>query len=610
MDRSTRIVGKPKGPLQRRAALIAWVTLLTVAVVLDAVWLIDDRASPNYPLVVGAGLAAGVAMGMLLAYVWDRHAGRLTRVSDVEAATGRPVLRVIPAMRLEGADRVAVSANQPVEGQRAYGVLAAGLADTLRQSGANCVLITSPTRGAGRTTTAVNLATLLAAEEGLRVALLSADPNGEGVDEMLGLQRQPGLTELLDGSSSLNSALQPGGVDRLSVLTAGGPSDEALGKSIDELARLLDRLTKSVDLIVIDAPPVLGGPEVVLMAQDVDLVLLVVDKRRGQRADASLAVTYLGHVQDRLVGCVANDPGPRRSRRPRTVPAPAPDPAASPSVPVGRVATATAAGPWLRRGIGGAASAVGAVEGSVRGGARAVRGRVASAASPRALKRLPWAGVIATAVAVAMVFSTVWWLTYDGSTEAQDRPEAPDTSLVTTAWSSQAAVVAATEECRSTWDAQTAPLEAAAKSLQQWQVHFDAMSRLVAGKITLAQANAFWARTRVQAAQKVHRFHTADRAYTADRPACRTPDVARTANADLTALTACQHKVAQRDDTLGAARAAIDSWHHHVMDMNMLRAGTPSPARAVRLWSKSRRQGMAELGDYRSQLRQTDNRNC
>ncbi|MGH3462359.1 MAG: hypothetical protein ACRDP9_12865, partial [Kribbellaceae bacterium] len=68
------MIGKPRGLLQRRAALIAWVVVLTVAAVLDAVWLFsDDRASPNYPLVVSAGLIGGVALGLVLAYVWDRH---------------------------------------------------------------------------------------------------------------------------------------------------------------------------------------------------------------------------------------------------------------------------------------------------------------------------------------------------------------------------------------------------------------------------------------------------------------------------------------------------------------------------------------------------------
>jgi len=608
MDSSTRMMGNTKGLLQRRSALIAWVAVLTVAAVLNAVWLSsDDRASPNYPLVVGPALVGGLALGLLLAYLWDRHAGRLKHTSDVGAATGLPVLGVVPAIRLEGGERVAVTADRPAEGRQAYGILAAGLGDALWASGRTCLLITSPSRGAGRTTTAVNLSALLAAE-GMRVALVSADPNGEGVDEVLDLKRQPGLTDVLDGSSTLESALQPGGRERLSVLTAGGPSDEVPGKNLEKLARVLDRLTMQVDLVVIDAPPVLGGLAAVLLTQEADLVLIVVDVRHGKRSDAAAAVMHLGHVRDRLAGCVANDPGPRRTRRPGAAPVPAPDSGRTPMAVL--AATAVGAGLWLRRRGRSAGRGFGAAAGSARGAARTAGNKLASTASPRPLRRHPWAVAIATVLAVALVVSTVWWLGYDHNTEPQDEPAAPDPPLSATAPSSQTAAAAAIDECRSTKDAQTAPLETAKKSLHQWQTHVAAMNQLVAGKITLDQANAFWERTRIQAAHKVHRFHRADSAYRSGQHSCRTPGTERTADAGLAALTACQHDIAQRNDALQAARVAIDTWHHHVIDMNRLRAGTLSPARAVQLWNKYWKQGAAQLRHYRTQLQQTKNQHC
>jgi Mrp family chromosome partitioning ATPase len=529
-------------------------------------------------------------------------------------------------MRLKGADRVAVTASPPVGGRRAYGILAAGLGDTLWGSGTRCVLITSPTRGDGRTTTAVNLSALLA-EEGLRVGLVSADPNGEGVDEMLGLERKPGLAEVLDGSSSLDSALQPGGVERLRVLTAGGPSDEMVCQNLDKLARVLDRLTKKVDLVMIDAPPVLRGLETVLLAQEVDQVLLVVDLRHGKHSEAAAAVANLGHVRDRLVGCVANDPGTRRTRRAGAAPAvaPASGPAAEPapgrSVPAWLAAVAAAAagvGLWLRRGGRSAGGAVGTAADSARRATRTAPGKLASAAPLGAVRRRPWASVIATTLAVALLVSTTWWLSGDDNTQAQDGSAASDTSQAANAPPGQAAaappgqaaVAEAMDECRSTRDAQKAPLKTAKKSMRQWQVHITAMNQLVAGKITLDQANRFWEQTRLQAAHKVHRFHHADRAYQDGQHSCPLVITAANTEANQHALSACHHNIAQRNDTLRAARVAIDSWHHHVMDMNSLRAGTLSPARAIQLWNKYWKQGVEELHHYRTQLRQTDNQHC
>jgi hypothetical protein len=403
--------------------------------------------------------------------------------------------------------------------------------------------------------------------------------------------------------------LQPSGVDRLRVLAVGTPSGRGIvGYNLDDLAHLLDRLTTSVDLVVIEAPPVLGSLETVLLAQEVDLVLVAVDMRRGRQSDASLAVSYLAHVEDKLVGCVANDPGRRRYRRRIQAIAPTPEP--DRSARAGLVLAATGLMLRLRRSVGATAHAVGDAAGSARRTARALLVGLASAVHLRTLRRHRWVSMIATAVAVTVVISTAWWLSYDdGSTADQSDPEqTSDDHLAATVPSAQAAINAAMAGCRTNWDAQATPLEAAGASLQQWQVHIDAMNQLVAGKITLDQANVFWEQTRVQAAEKVERFLSADGAYTDGHYRCRTPG--RAENADQATLSACQHSIAQRDNALQAARVAIGTWHHHVMDMNMLRAGKMSPSRAVQLWLKSWKQGVDELKEYRTQLNQTNNERC
>ena len=137
-----------------------------------------------------------------------------------------------------------------------------------------------------------------------------------------------------------------------------------------------------------------------------------------------------------------------------------------------------------------------------------------------------------------------------------------------------------------------------------------ATNQLVAGKITLYQATAYWQRTRAHAARTVHRFHQADDAYQAGQHSCRPPDIADDPDASLAAFTACQHNIAQRDDTLRAARAAIDTWHHHLMDMNELRGRTMAPARAIQRWNTYWKHGAAELHHYHKQRRQTDNQSC
>jgi Mrp family chromosome partitioning ATPase len=581
-----------EGLLRRRALPIALITAVTVAVVVGL-----DSGSPVRAVV--EGLVIGIALGVGVAYGWDRYSDRLRTAADVEEATGLPVLATIPPTRAGDPNKSGVADDRFDEATQVYRRLAAEVAFDLNESGASCLMITSPVRRAGRTTTAVNLAARFAAN-GMTVALVSADARGSRVDQRLGLSPQPGLMEVLDGSSSLDEALQASGRSRLSVLAAGTPSERgAVRYSLDDLARVLDQLATRADLVVVEAPPVFGGVETLLLAQEVDLVLLAVDVRHGRRSDASTAVSYLGHVQDKLVGVIANDPGPRASFSLGVVPI---------------AAWWSRVRRGVRPGAGSVASTIAAAYGVVAAvPSRAIRSTKEALGS--AVERAPakgrrWAGAVAIAAAAAIVIAATWWAGSDGRSDAnQDGDQASDTSAQA-ALSLQDSVDAALEDCRSHWDAQSAPLGAAKVSMGQWHRHIGAMNQLVAGQITMNQASAYWAKTRVRAEQNVERFFDADSTYSAGDYSCPAPLPMLRADPDAAKLSDCRRAIAQREEAIQAARVAIETWHHHVMDMNMLQAGKLSPARAVRLWNKYWRQGAAEVHDYHGQLRQSLRQHC
>jgi hypothetical protein len=162
--------------------------------------------------------------------------------------------------------------------------------------------------------------------------------------------------------------------------------------------------------------------------------------------------------------------------------------------------------------------------------------------------------------------------------------------------------------CRTVELAQQAPMRAARPALDQWQVHVGAMNKLVAGTITLDQANAFWNQTRVGAARHVDAFLRAVHAYhrrgsgSCVRPE-QVPDTATT-------LYTCAAAVAVRDDALEAAKRAARTWKRHVGQMEMLRMGHLSPARATQMWLASWRAGQRQLTTYDHTLRATRGHHC
>jgi hypothetical protein len=64
-------------------------------------------------------------------------------------------------------------------------------------------------------------------------------------------------------------------------------------------------------------------------------------------------------------------------------------------------------------------------------------------------------------------------------------------------------------------------------------------------------------------------------------------------------LRACSVHVAAEARTLDAAQAAIDTWRHHVVDMDRLRLGKLSPSAATQMWLSMWQRGVQQIDAYR-----------
>lgn len=158
----------------------------------------------------------------------------------------------------------------------------------------------------------------------------------------------------------------------------------------------------------------------------------------------------------------------------------------------------------------------------------------------------------------------------------------------------------ALDGCRALYSLQRGVLDAARPAMRQWEVHIGAMNQLVAGKISLAQASAFWNSTRTQAAQRVRSFQSADRLFQSSTGSL-CPESAAPPSTASPELRTCIEAVAAGEATVQAARATMVTWSHHVRDMEHLRMGTLSPRLAQQMWQMTWRQGDAELRLYRSE---------
>ena len=246
---------------------------------------------------LGAGLVVGAA-----ATVFVESTNRQLRTTTEIARSARvPVLGAIPKSRaIRRFPRRALS--QPNVGS-AFRSLRAALFRSLPAEGKSIVVVTSAEEGAGKSTVAGLLAESMA-RVGRRVLLIDADLTRPSIARRFKLDVHRSLSAALRGTITVEAAMKKGWTDGLRVLTT--KADEEAGDLVaTKLPGVLSDALEHVDLIIIDAPPLIGSAEGKTIAPMGDGVLLVV--RTGTTQDPLFdALSSLETLRTPLIGVVAN----------------------------------------------------------------------------------------------------------------------------------------------------------------------------------------------------------------------------------------------------------------------------------------------------------------
>ncbi len=169
------------------------------------------------------------------------------------------------------------------------------------------LLVTSAAPGDGKTTTAANLAAAHA-EQGKRTLLIDGDLRRPSVHRNFNLPSVVGLSNALLGEISWREALvQTAALPHLYILPAGPPSRRASDLVGRGLAELLEEAAAEYDLVILDAPPLLGFAEPLQMATAVDGVLVVARAGRTSRKAVASVLATLTRLRAKVVGLVLNE---------------------------------------------------------------------------------------------------------------------------------------------------------------------------------------------------------------------------------------------------------------------------------------------------------------
>jgi len=169
------------------------------------------------------------------------------------------------------------------------------------------ILITSASPGEGKSTIAAHLALTHAAQR-QKTLLIDGDMRRPSVHRRFQLPGSIGLSNVLvSGLPWRDAVLTPVGMTHFDILPAGPPSHMAADLMGPGLTQLLDEASSEYDLIVLDAPPLLGFAEPLEMATAVDGVVVVTRAGQTPRKAAASVLAILARLRANTLGVVLNE---------------------------------------------------------------------------------------------------------------------------------------------------------------------------------------------------------------------------------------------------------------------------------------------------------------
>ncbi len=258
---------------------------------------------PNIPRNLSFAFMLGLTSGVGLAFLLEGLDNTVRTTEQAQMISGLPPLGMIPlgsrtAREGANAKRLVIASSKEVvelitqvrpQSQMAESYRALRTSLLLSNLGAppKVIMVTSALPQEGKTTTSINCAVVLA-QKGIRVLLIDADLRRPSIHKTLGMGPRSGLSNVLTGSATLESAITHSPIlPNLDVLPAGTPPPnpaELLAST--NMRDVLQELRGRYDHIVVDTPPTLSVTDAVVLSPRADAIVLVI--RSGQTTKQAL----------------------------------------------------------------------------------------------------------------------------------------------------------------------------------------------------------------------------------------------------------------------------------------------------------------------------------
>jgi polysaccharide biosynthesis transport protein len=284
---------------------IAEESTLANAQVIEPALLPKQPISPRPKLNLVLAILVGLMLGIGIAALQEALDNSLQSGEDVERELGLPLLGMVGTIDSPEL-RSLVHADSLSNAAESFRMVRSNIKFMGVDKNLRTLMVTSSGKGEGKSTTAVNLAIALA-QDGKRITLVDADLRRPSVHRQFGIPNTTGLTNSIVGGEPLAEVTRDVDVENLSVITAGPiPPNPAELLDSARFARLMEELRTTNDIVVFDAPPLLGVADASVLGGAVDGVVMVVAASEVDRNAARRALQMLQQARAHVLGVVLN----------------------------------------------------------------------------------------------------------------------------------------------------------------------------------------------------------------------------------------------------------------------------------------------------------------
>lgn len=255
---------------------------------------------PKLPLNFALAAVAGILLSALLIIVRAQLFDAIRTPKDVSERLGLPLLGSVP----EEVDVMRELRDSKSTISEAFSSIRTSLSLASEHGVPRSMMVTSAQQGEGKSSTCHALG-LSFARLGKRVIIVDVDLRRPNAHRLFGIENGTGLSHYLSGQTTLDAVVRHTDSGNIDVITAGDvPPNPTELLSAPSFRPMIEGLVQTYDVVLLDAPPVLGLADAIVIAHDVEATLFVLEAGRNTVRGARSAIDRLIQGRCHIAGAV------------------------------------------------------------------------------------------------------------------------------------------------------------------------------------------------------------------------------------------------------------------------------------------------------------------